>query len=270
MQSSVARSEDPVQTPLRPEQRPRRVSSAPIGPQLQVEPGADECDERRVVRFSKHQRAQHFIMMASVLLLVFTGMPQKFFDASVSQWMVNFWGGLDSARSIHRMAGFAMIISALYHLAYLLYTIVVLKRPVPLWMLPSAKDFRDFAQNTGYYLGIVKEKPKFSRFSYFEKFDYWAVFWGVPVMGLTGLILMFPLIATRFMPGVIVPVATIAHSDEAILATGWIFVVHFYNAHLAPHIFPFNKSIFTGRVSEGRYKKEHPLEYQQNVAKQEG
>ena len=93
MQNSVARSEDPVQTPLRPEQRPRRVSSAPIGPQLQVEPGADECDERRVVRFSKHQRAQHFIMMASVLLLVFTGMPQKFFDASVSQWMVNFWGG---------------------------------------------------------------------------------------------------------------------------------------------------------------------------------
>lgn len=239
--------------------RPARID----GPKVKIEPAPAEGGDAQVVRFSRHQRAQHFIMMSSVLILVFTGMPQKFFDAAVSQWLINFWGGLDSARTIHRAAGLAMIFSGVYHISYLLYTITVLKRPLPVWMLPSLKDFKDFFQNTGYYLGIAKEKPKFGRFSYFEKFDYFAVFWGVPVMALTGLILWFPMLTTKFLPGVVVPVATIAHSDEAILATGWLFVVHFYNAHWAPHIFPFNKSIFTGRVSERRYKHEHTLEYDQ-------
>ena len=236
---------------------------------VRIESGATPCDDRWIVRFTAHQRAQHFIMMSSVLILVFTGMPQKFFDAPWSPWLINFWGGLDRTQTIHHIAGFAMIFSALYHICYLMVSIFVRKEPFPVWMLPNRKDFQDFLQNTGYYLGINKKKAEFGRFSYFEKFDYWAVFWGVPVMGITGLILMFPLIATRFLPGVSVPVATIAHSDEALLATGWIFVVHFYNAHLAPHIFPFNKSIFTGRVAEPRYKKEHPTEYRQRVTNQE-
>ncbi|MGE5617823.1 MAG: formate dehydrogenase subunit gamma [Sphingomonadaceae bacterium] len=255
---------DSVLTP----QSPKRGAVGQAAP-LRIEPSAEPCGERQIVRFNAHQRAQHFIMMTSVLLLVFTGMPQKFFDAAWSQWLINLWGGLDSARNIHHLAGFAMLFAGFYHVAYMLHSILVRKEPVPIWMFPSLKDFRDFFQNTGYYLGIVKEKPKFGRFSYFEKFDYFAVFWGVPVMGITGLILMYPLVATKFLPGVVVPVATIAHSDEAMLATGWLFVVHFYNAHLAPHIFPFNKSIFTGRVPESRYKKEHPLEYQERVVDQE-
>ena len=246
----------------------RTTPSTGLAP-ARIEPGATPCDERWIVRFTAHQRAQHFIMMSSVLILVFTGMPQKFFEAPWSQWLINFWGGLDSARTIHHMAGFAMIFSALYHVSYILVNVLVKKEPLPVWMFPTLKDFRDFFQNTGYYLGITKEKAKFGRFSYFEKFDYWAVFWGVPVMGITGLILMYPLLATKVLPGVAVPVATIAHSDEALLATGWLFVVHFYNAHFAPHIFPFNKSIFTGRVPESRYRREHPLEYEERVANQE-
>ncbi|MCL4459296.1 MAG: cytochrome b/b6 domain-containing protein [Chloroflexi bacterium] len=217
---------------------------------------------REIVRFDVHQRAQHLMMMVSLLLLVFTGLPQKFYTLSVSQWLIGVWGGLDSARMIHRSAAVVMILACVYHLAYLIYGIVVLKRPFPVWMIPSPEDFRDFFQNTAYCLGLAKEKPKFDRYSYFEKFDYWAVFWGVPIMVGTGLILWFPLIAVRFLPGVVVPIAAIAHSDEAVLAAGWIFVIHLYNAHLAPHIFPFNKSIFTGCVTEERYKREHPLEYE--------
>ncbi len=239
-----------------------------LGP-IQIEQGTDPSGERLIVRFNKHQRAQHFIMMSSVLILVFTGMPQKFFDSGLSQWMIAVWGGLDNARNFHHVAGFAMIFSGLYHVSYMLYNILVKKEPVPVWMFPSLKDFRDFFQNVGYYLGINKTQAKFDRFSYFEKFDYYAVFWGVPMMGLTGLILMFPLLVTKVLPGVTVPVATIAHSDEALLATGWLFVVHFYNAHLAPNIFPFNKSIFTGRVPEKRYKHEHPIEYAHRIAGQE-
>lgn len=268
MQQTAQRADDATRAGKAAGKAPRIIRPR-LGPDLKIEPGHDECEDRQVVRFSKHQRAQHFIMMSSVLLLVFTGMPQKFFDAGWATWLISFWGGLDSARTIHHAAGFAMIFSGVYHVGYLLYTMLFLGRPVPVWMLPSAKDFKDFFQNTGYYLGAVKTKPQFGRFSYFEKFDYFAVFWGVPVMGLTGLILMFPLIVTRFAPGVVVPVATIAHSDEALLATGWLFVVHFYNAHFAPHIFPFNKSIFTGRVAERRYKKEHGLEYHDLVTRTE-
>ena len=260
-----------IEPPTRGE-RGQAGTAAPRRPKLRtfrVEEIPAPCQERQIVRFAWHQRAQHFIMMSSVMLLVFTGMPQKFSDAPWAQWLIAFWGGLDSARTIHHAAGFAMIFSAVYHLGFIFHSMVALRKPFPLWMLPSLKDFRDFMQNTGYYLGINKQKALFGRFSYFEKFDYWAVFWGVPMMGLTGLILMFPLIVTRMLPGVMVPVASIAHSDEALLATGWIFVVHFYNAHFAPNIFPFNKSIFTGRVSEDRYRHEHKLEYEQMVADQE-
>jgi formate dehydrogenase subunit gamma len=253
------RQADVVESP--PSRRRLRID----GPEVPIEPAAAPGEDRQVVRFNRHQRAQHFIMMSSVLILILTGMPQKFFDLGVSQWMIAVFGGLDSARMIHRVAGVAMLFAGFYHVAYILYTIVALKRPVPVWMLPSLKDFTDFFQAIGYYLGMNKTKPKFGRFSYFEKFDYFAVFWGVPVMGLTGLILWFPTVVTQYLPGVVVPVAGIAHSDEAILATGWLLVVHFYNAHWAPHIFPFNKSIFTGRVSERRYKHEHPMEYQQIV-----
>lgn len=230
-------------------------------PNAKVEAPPAPHPHRSIVRFDVHQRAQHFIMMSSVIILVLTGMPQKFSSLGVSQWVIGVFGGIDTARMLHRAAGFAMILSAVYHVAYLVYTWVVLKRPIPVWMIPTPRDLRDFAMTIGHHLGLTKEKPQFGRFSYIEKFDYWAVFWGVPIMAGTGLVLIYPLVATSWMPGVIMPVATIAHSDEAVLASGWLLTVHFYNAHLAPHIFPFNRSIFTGRVDEHRYEEEHPLEY---------
>jgi len=238
-----------------------RIPALAAKPKSRIEPPPAPSPHRSIVRFDAHQRAQHFIMMSSVLLLCLTGMPQKFSSFGFSQWLIGVFGGLDTARAIHRFAGFAMIFSSVYHLAYLAYTWVVLKRPIPVWMIPTPKDALDFFQTVAYHLHLVKEKPQFGRFSYVEKFDYWAVFWGVPIMAGTGLILMYPLVATGILPGVAVPVATIAHSDEAVLASGWLLTVHFYNAHLAPHIFPFNRSIFTGRVEEHRYAEEHPLEY---------
>ena len=161
-----------------------------------------------------------------------------------------------------------MFIAAGYHLVYLLYTILVLKRPVPVWMFPNLKDFKDFFQTVAFYFGMSSEKPRYGRYSYLEKFDYWAVFWGVPIMGVTGLLLMYPLLATRHLPGVVIPVATIMHSDEAVLASGWLLTVHFYNAHLAPNVFPFNKSIFTGRIPERLYAEEHAIEYEEMMARE--
>jgi cytochrome b subunit of formate dehydrogenase len=133
-------------------------------------------------------------------------------------------------------------------------------------MLPRIQDVRDLIQDMKYYVGLSDEKPKFGRFSYREKFDYWAVGWGILIMVGGGLILMYPVEAARILPGWAVPFALVAHSDEAVLAVGWILIVHMYFAHLHPLVFPMNKAIFTGKVPMHQYREEHALEYAQIMA----
>jgi cytochrome b subunit of formate dehydrogenase len=226
-----------------------------------------------ILRFDISQRLQHFLLMASFLVLAFTGLPQKFPDWGVSQWLIGVWGGLDSARTIHRFAGLVMIVDCLYHLAYVVYGTAALKKPIPIfygtaalkkpipiWMIPTPKDVIDFFQDLQCWFGLSSEKPKFGRFSYREKFDYWAIFWGVPVMAISGLVLMFPVLVSKVLPGDALSVALVAHSDEGVLAILWIFVVHFFFVHLNPRFFPLNPAIFTGRMSREAYAEEHALE----------
>jgi cytochrome b subunit of formate dehydrogenase len=221
----------------------------------------EQVAETHVVRFDQHQRVQHVLMMSSFIVLALTGLPQKFGDLALSQWWVSTLGGLETVRWIHRSAGFVMLSDCLYHLCYLGYRMGVQRQLGPLRMVPGPKDLRDVVQTMLHFLGVAPEKPKFDRFSYLEKFDYWAVFWGIAMIGGSGLVLMFPVRATGFLPGQANPAALAIHSDEAVLAVGWILAMHMFNAHLAPWIFPFNSSIFTGRVSARRYALEHPLEW---------
>ena len=220
------------------------------------------ADEKSVVRFDAHQRVQHFLMMSSFIVLALTGLPQKFSDLGVSQWWVSSLGGLETVRWIHRGAGLTMLADCLYHLTYLCYRIGVQRRLEPLGMIPTPNDLRDAAQSILYYLGVKPEKPKFGRYSYLEKFDYWAVFWGIAMIGTSGLLLMFAVDAARILPGQAISVALTVHSDEALLAVGWIVVVHLFNVHLAPWAFPMNPAIFTGRMRADRYAEEHPLEWE--------
>ena len=108
-----------------------------------------------------------------------------------------------------------------------------------------------------YYVGLTDEPAKFGRFSYREKFDYWAVGWGMVIMIGGGFVLMYPVAAAQILPGWAIPFALVAHSDEAVLAVGWILVVHMYFAHLHPLVFPMNKAIFTGKVPMHQYREEH-------------
>ena len=219
-----------------------------------------------VIRFDRHQRVQHVLMMSSFITLALTGLPQKFSDLSVSQWWVATLGGLEIVRAIHRTAGLIMLSDCVYHLAYLAYRVGVQGRLGPLRMLPGPKDLRDVGRTLFYFLGLAPEKPKFDRFSYLEKFDYWAVFWGIVMIGGSGLILMFPVLATRQLPGQVIPLAITIHSDEAILAVGWILVVHMFNVHLAPWVFPFNPAIFTGKLTARQCAEDHPLEWERITA----
>lgn len=218
--------------------------------------------EEAVVRFDFHQRIQHFLMMSTFIVLALTGMPLKFSEWGVSQWWIGLWGGIDNTRSLHHLAAWGMIFACLYHFLYIGFSTLILKKPFPVWMLPSLKDFLDFFQEVRYYLGLARERPRFDRFSWHEKFDYWAIFWGMPVMAGTGLILMYPVLVTKVLPGFLIPMALVAHSDEAVLAVLWILIVHLYFVHLAPRVFPFNPSIFTGKVTKERYAEEHPMEYE--------
>ena len=214
-----------------------------------------------VVRFDVHQRIQHFLMMSSFIVLALTGLPQKFNDLGLSQWWVSSLGGLETVRVIHRTAGLTMLADCLYHLAYLSYRIGVQRRLEPLGMIPTLKDMRDAARSILYYLGLTPEKPSFGRYTYLEKFDYWAVFWGIAMIGGSGLVLMFAVDAAHIVSGGGISAALTVHGDEAVLAVGWIAVVHLFNVHLAPWAFPMNRAIFTGKMSAARYAEEHPLEW---------
>ncbi len=216
--------------------------------------------KREVARFDIHQRFQHLLLVLSFTTLALTGLPLKFNSLAVSQWWIHIWGGIDITRTAHHFAAWVLIFASLYHVVYLAYGVLILKKPVPISMIPGPKDVRDFLHELGYYAGIVGTPPQFDRFSWREKFDYWAVFWGMAIIGVSGLILMYPVMATKILPGWMVPVALIAHGDEAVLAVVWIVVVHFFFGHLAPSVFPLNKSMFTGKVPWQRYRAEHPLD----------
>ena len=210
-------------------------------------------------------------MIVSFLSLALTGLTLKFsytgWAALLSRWM----GGFQTAGFIHRTAAVLMFGVFITHL-YDLYRLK--KQEYKSWrallfgpntMLPTRKDLQQFIATMKWFVG-VGPRPQYGRWTYWEKFDYFAVFWGIAVIGSTGLTLWFPIFFTRFLPGSFINVATIIHSDEALLATGFIFTVHFFNTHLRPEKFPMDTTVFTGHMPLAELKRDKPLEYEALVA----
>jgi cytochrome b subunit of formate dehydrogenase len=138
----------------------------------------------------------------------------------------------------------------------------------PNTLLPTRQDLHEFIATMKWFLHLGP-RPQYGRWTYWEKFDYFAVFWGIFIIGSTGLTLWFPVFFTRFLPGWFLNVATIIHSDEALLATGFIFTVHFFNTHLRPEKFPMDTTIFTGRMQLAELKRDKPREYEALMARGE-
>jgi cytochrome b subunit of formate dehydrogenase len=221
--------------------------------------------ERYVQRFDIHQRVQHWFMLTGVILLGLTGWPLRGAGSpeavEASRKFLAVFGGPHGAALVHRIAAVMIIVSGLYHLLYLV--ILASRKKLPMSMVPSPKDAFDMRDNLLYMMGVRKERPRFGRYSYLEKFDYWAVFWGMIMMVGTGFVLWFPVFFAQFAPHWLLTSTQIVHGEEATLALLFLFVVHFYNAHLKPSIFPMSWTWLTGKISLEQMKHEHQAEYEQ-------
>ncbi len=213
-----------------------------------------------VVRFSRIQRVEHVTVMTLFALLALTGLPQKFYDHAWAQRLMGLLGGVDAARWAHRAAGVMFSLVVVVHISRLV--IGVSRGTIGLSLVPTRQDFRDAIITLRYYLGLSEQQARFDRFDYRQKFEYWGLVLGAGVVVVTGFILLYPALLTRFLPGELVPASQLAHSNEGLMAFLVVIVWHIYNAHLNPDVFPFDTSIFTGKVSKQRLHHEHPLEYE--------
>jgi len=230
--------------------------------------------EREFVRFNRLHRTLHACMIVSFLSLATTGLTLKFSYTKWAATLSRLLGGFQTAGYIHRFAAVIMFSVFITHLVDLYRS---KKRDRKSWrallfgpntLLPTRQDLHDFIATMKWFLHLGP-RPQYGRWTYWEKFDYFAVFWGIFIIGSTGLMLWFPVFFTRFLPGSFINVATIIHSDEALLATGFIFTVHFFNTHLRPEKFPMDTTIFTGRMQLAELKRDKPREYEALVARGE-
>jgi cytochrome b subunit of formate dehydrogenase len=225
--------------------------------------------QRQYQRFSRLNRGLHALMIVSFMTLALTGLTLKFSYTAWASVLSHLFGGFETAGNVHRAAATLMLAIFAAHLVDL----VRLKNREyggswrallfgPDTMLPTLKDLRDFRDTMRWFVGRGP-RPQYGRWTYWEKFDYFAVFWGIAIIGSTGLMLWFSELVTHVLPGWLLNVATIVHSDEALLAAGFIFTVHFFNTHLRPEKFPMDIVVFTGRMSVEELRRDKPLEYDQ-------
>lgn len=224
---------------------------------------------RFVRRFSPMQIAMHVTIVTSFLLLAATGLPLKFAQASWAPKLMTVFGSPEAAGVLHRLAAVVTFGYFAWHIGSLAYGWIVKKERGYFWgprsMTPQPRDLLDLWAMLKYFL-YIGPRPKFDRFTYWEKFDYLGVFWGVAVIGLSGLVLWMPTLATTVFPGWVLNAAYVIHSDEALLATGFIFLFHFFHTHLRPESFPMDTVVFTGRMPLETFEEERPLEYERLVA----
>ena len=235
-------------------------------------------------RFSPFERMLHIMVVTSFLLLVITGMPLKFHYTDWAKTIFTILGGAPVARTLHH---FAAIITFLYFALHLTDRIracwrgrrnlldpetgkLTVKQMLavvfgPDSMIPNVNDWRQFIAHQKWFFG-KGPRPQFDRWTYWEKFDYLAVFWGVAMIGASGMIMWFPLFFTTFLPGWVINIAMIVHSDEALLAAGFIFTFHFFNTHFRIEKFPMDTVIFSGRISKTEMLHERKQWYDRLVA----
>jgi cytochrome b subunit of formate dehydrogenase len=217
-----------------------------------------------VRRFDRIDRTLHALLMISFLGLAATGLPLLFSQSGWASTFAHALGGFEAAGTIHRVFAATLIAVFFTHLARLFKRLILQRERGILWgptsLVPQPRDVEDIIGHVNWFLGRGP-RPRFERYTYWEKFDYWAVFWGMAIIGGSGLMLWFPLFFARVVPGWLFNIALLIHGEEALLAVGFIFTIHFFNGHLRPEKFPMDMVIFTGRTTVDELQRERPGEY---------
>lgn len=227
----------------------------------------NEVDSSKMFqRFSLVFRIQHVVLLTSCMILMITGIPLKFASAHWASAFLHLLGGVRISGIIHRVGAVGLIGVGVYHMFYVTFS---KDGRHNFWELfPRIKDVTDVCHNVWYFFGFSKTPPKFRRFSYIEKFDYWAVYWGTVIMIISGLMLWFANKTMAILPKYAIDIAHEAHSDEGLLCALAIIIWHFYNVHLNPDKFPMSWTWLTGKISKEDMIRHHPLEYEEIIAKQ--
>jgi len=203
-------------------------------------------------RFTRTERILHALLMLTFVGCALSGLPLLEADRPWAPVLARMLGGFQTAGLIHRVCAAVMIGVFVTHVGTLTMR-GLRKRSVlalvwgPESMVPQPQDVVDIYHNFKWFLGRGP-RPVFDRWTYWEKFDYWAVFWGMFIIGGSGLLLWFPFFFGKLLPGWMFNIASLVHGEEALLAVGFIFTIHFFNGHLRPEKFPMDTAVFTGRM----------------------
>jgi formate dehydrogenase gamma subunit len=215
----------------------------------------------RIKRFSILDRCFHLFLILTFLIQSATGFSRLFFPTVWGKSLNAFFGGYDTSILIHKWVGILMILGFIFHTIYLLTRIDWKNLWTSLFgpdsLIPNLHDVRLFWQRVLWFFGIGS-RPEMGRWAYWEKFDYWAVYWGMPLLAITGVMLMYPIIASSYVPGWTLNIAVLLHRAEAILAVSYIFIVHFYVGHFRPSSFPMNEAMFSGSITLEELEEEKP------------
>jgi len=220
----------------------------------------------RIKRFSLLDRGFHLFLILTFLIQTATGFSRLFLPTAWGKNLNAVFGGYDTSILIHKWVGILMIWGFIFHMLYLLTRIDFKNIGTSLFgpdsLLPNIHDAKHLWQRILWFFGIGS-RPKLGRWAYWEKFDYWAVFWGMPLLAVTGVMLMYPIVASSYVPGWTLNIAVLLHRAEAILAVSYIFIVHFYVGHLRPSSFPMNEAMFAGSIPLEELEDEKPAWHEQ-------
>jgi cytochrome b subunit of formate dehydrogenase len=245
------------------------ASDNPAATAAGVETGAAGPAQRYYRRFTAIERVMHAALMLTFVGCALSGLPLLYADKAWAAMLARILGGFEGAGVVHRMCASMMIVVFVSHVTYVLSKARARGAlPSVLWgpdsMVPQPQDIVDIWNNFKWFVGKGPQ-PQFDRWTYWEKFDYWAVFWGMLIIGGSGLLLWFPVFFSQLLPGWMFNIAALVHGEEALLAVGFIFTFHFFNGHVRPAKFPMDTVIFTGRISENELKSERRVEYERLI-----
>src|SRR6185437_5765774 len=238
-------------------------------PDLELAPAENQAQPtntgRFFNRFTREERYLHLVLFSTFLGLAGTGLPLRFSESIWARGLAGAVGGFGAILFFHKFCALALTIAFLIHVKEIITRGIYRREKGIFWgstsMVANWQDAKDLFAHMRWFLGLGP-KPQFERYAYWEKFDYWAVFWGMIVIGFSGYAMWFAPFFARFLPGWALNAALVIHSEEGLLAILFIFSIHFVNTHLRPDSFPMDMVIFTGVESEEEFKHKRPLEYQ--------